>query len=74
MGKYFGMNIHARNNLQRRVYEYLEPECDYCHNLVISMDVPDYDDDEMWEMLAEEHDPECMWIATKGRIEEGLTT
>ena len=64
-------------------------ECIYCYNngylgdaasrgyvhLVTTLEVPASWDDEMWEALAEEHDPECEWIATRAHqslIVEGI--
>ena len=66
MGKYFGMKIHARDALARRADEI--PECAYCYNLVTTLEVPSGADDEMWELLAEEHAPECEWIATRAHV------
>jgi hypothetical protein len=45
-----------------------DPECAYCYNLVTTLEVPSVADDEMWELLAEEHDPECEWIATRAHV------
>jgi hypothetical protein len=43
-------------------------ECAYCGANIVGSDVgrvPAVDDDEAWERLAAEHDPECEWIATR---------
>lgn len=40
-------------------------ECVYCYNLVTTLEVPEINDDEMWDALAGEHDPECEWVATR---------
>ena len=54
---------------------YVDAECLYCYNPVGTLDVPASWDDEMWEALAEEHDPDCEWIATRAHqslIVEGI--
>lgn len=43
-------------------------ECAYCFNLVTTLEVPSVADYEMWGLLAEEHDPECEWIATRAHV------
>ncbi|MDA0771073.1 MAG: hypothetical protein O2821_12765 [Chloroflexi bacterium] len=45
--------------------EYIDLECAYCYNLGTSLDVPDVADDDMWDILAGEHDPDCEWITTR---------
>lgn len=38
-------------------------------SLVTTLEVPDVDDDEMWQILGYEHDPNCEWILTKAHRE-----
>jgi len=43
-------------------------ECIYCHHKISDKNaeiVPDVYDDDAWEELAQEHDPDCEWIKTR---------
>ena len=39
--------------------------CAYCYCEVSSLDVPSVDDDDAWELLAEEHEAHCEWVLTR---------
>jgi hypothetical protein len=43
----------------------MDIECIYCYNLTTEGDVPAVDDSEMWDLIAQEHDPECEWVVTR---------
>lgn len=40
-------------------------ECAYCRREVVAGEVPDPDDDAAWEELADQHDDDCEWVATR---------
>jgi hypothetical protein len=43
----------------------MDVECIYCYNLTTEGDAPTVDDDEMWDAIAPEHDPDCEWVVTR---------
>ena len=55
----------------------MDVECIYCYNIVSEDgEVPAVDDDEMWDAIAPEHDPECEWVVTRAHrteVSEGYT-
>lgn len=40
-------------------------DCIYCSAFECSNDVPDVDDEEQWDALADEHDDDCEWVLTR---------